>query len=81
MNIGEIHSLLPHGTNVIALTATANVKTQENVVKGLHMKQVCNISKMPNNSNRFLAVLLKPAGCDTVQLVAPIVRGMFSIHQ
>ena len=75
-NIGEIRSLLPHGTNVMALTATANVKTQENVVKSLDMKQVCNISKMPNNPNLFLAVLPKPAGCDTAKLVAPIVRGI-----
>ena len=50
-NIGEIRSLLLHGTNVMALTATANVKTQENVVKSLDMKQICNISKMPNNPN------------------------------
>ena len=68
-NIGEICSLLLHDTNTRALNATANVKTQENVVKHLDMKQVCNISKMPNNPNLFIAALSKPAGCDTAQLV------------
>lgn len=75
-HIGEIRSLLPYGTNVMALTATANVKTRQNVMKSLEMTRPYVISKVPNNPNVFLAVLRKPSKYDTSAIVKPIVLGI-----
>ena len=63
-NIGEIRALLPCGTNVMALTATANVKTRMCVMETLKMVNICVISKVPNNPNLFLSVLPKPSEDD-----------------
>ena len=73
-NIAEIRSLLPHKTNIMALTATANRKTRENVMRSLEMTNTYVISKVPNNCNVFLAVLPKPANHDTEAVVEPVVQ-------
>ena len=75
-NIAEIRSLLPHKTNIMALTATANVTTQANVLKCLEMVHPYIISEIPNNPNLFLAVLPKPTTCDTTLVVEPIVQSI-----
>ena len=72
-NIGEIRSLLPRWTNFMALTATANVTTQHNIIKSLEMKEVLRICKMPNIPNLFLSVVKKP-DCEISQIVTPIVN-------
>jgi superfamily II DNA helicase RecQ len=72
-NIGEVRSLLPRWTNVMALTATANVMTQQNIIKSLEMKEVLRICKMPNVPNLFLSVVQKPE-CEISQIVTPIVN-------
>ena len=60
----------------MALTATANVKTRQNVMKSLEMTRAYVISKVPNNPNVFLAVLRKPSKYDTSAIVKPIVLGI-----
>ena len=71
-NIGEIRSLLPRRTNIMALTATANVTTQQKIIKSLEMKEVIRICKMPNVPNLFLSVVRKHK-CEISQVVTPIV--------
>ena len=56
-NIAEIRSLLPYGTNIMALTATANIKTKESVLRTLEITQAYVISRVPNSPNTFFAVL------------------------
>lgn len=60
----------------MALTATANVATQANVLKCLEMAHPYIISEIPNNPNLFLAVLPKPSTCDTTLVVEPIVQSI-----
>ena len=73
---GGICLLFPHQTNVMALAATANLKTLENVIKNLEMKHTFIISRVHNNPNFFLGVLPKPADHDTSVIVKTIVQGI-----
>ena len=49
--ISEIRSLLPKHTNVMALTATANVGTRKVVIKSLEMRDYYILSRNPNQLN------------------------------
>lgn len=60
-NISEIRALVPPGTNVMALTATANSVTRANVIKSLDMTNHMIIWKLPSNPNVFFAVLPMPS--------------------
>lgn len=75
-HISEIRSVLPHRTNIVAVTATANKKTRENVMKSLEMTSAYVVSKVPNNSNVFLAVLHKPSGHSTEAVVEAVVKSV-----
>ena len=58
-NISEVRSLLPKNTNLMALTATANLKTREMVVKSLDMKGCFVLSQNPNKTNMYYKVVKK----------------------
>ena len=60
----------------MALTATANVARQANVLKCLEMVHPYIISEIPNNPNLFLAVVPKPTTCDTTLVVERIVQSI-----
>lgn len=70
-NISEVRSLLPKNTNLMALTATANLKTREMVVKSLDMKGCFVLSQNPNKTNIYYEVV-KKTDMDTV--IRPIVE-------
>ena len=60
-NISEIRALAPPGTNVMALTATANSVTRANVIRSLDMTNHVVIAKLLHNPNIFYAVLPMPS--------------------
>ena len=70
-NISEVRSLLPKNTNLMAMTATANLKTREMVVKSLDMKGCFVLSQNPNKTNMLYKVV-KKTDMDTV--IQPIVE-------
>lgn len=43
---------------MMALTATANLKTTDNILRNLEMNNHYIVSEVPNNPSIFLAVLL-----------------------
>ena len=59
--IGEIRSLLPKNTNVMALTATANVNTRKAVIRSLEMQSCYVLAKNPNQLNIRYSVFTKPS--------------------
>ena len=70
-NIAEIRSLTPKGTNILALTATANRATQKHIVDSLEMKGCFTLQKLPNNKNISYVVVPKPK--DPVLILQPII--------
>ena len=70
-NISEVRSLLPKNTNLMALTATANLKTREMVVKSLDMKG-CFVLSQNSNKTNMLYKVVKKTDMDTV--IQPIVE-------
>ena len=70
--ISEIHSLLPKHTNVMALTATANVGTRKVVIKSLEMRDCYILSRNPNQLNTWYSVLPKP--CDPISIFLPFIN-------
>jgi len=53
--LGEVRSILPIGTPVLALTATATVKVKQDTVEGLGIKHNCHfITVSPNRPNIYL---------------------------
>ena len=57
----EIRSLLPKNTNVMALTATANINTRKVVIRSLEMQSCYLMMKNPNQLNIKYSVLTKPS--------------------
>lgn len=70
-HISEIRSILPSATNVMALTATANLKTREIVVRCLDMKGCFILSHNPNKVNIYYEVTRKT---DLESVIQPIVE-------
>ena len=60
-HIGEVRSLFPRGTNLLALTATANLSTMKMVIANLEMRGCYVKSRNPNRSNIQYIVLEKPS--------------------
>ena len=56
-HIGEMRSLLPKRTNVMALTATANEKTRKVIISSLEMFDCYS----PNKLNIYYSALTKPS--------------------
>lgn len=71
-HIGEIRSLLPKNTNVMALTATANAKTCKVIIKSLEMRRCHVLAKNPNKLNIHYAVQLKPS--DPIGIFSPFIK-------
>ena len=69
-HIGEIHSLLPAGTSVMALTATANLTTRRMIIKNLEMHGCYIKSRNPNRANIHYVISEKP---DVMEVFKPIV--------
>jgi ATP-dependent DNA helicase RecQ len=66
LRIGEIRSLLPPATGVLALTATAKASTRRTVIKSLNM-QCCHIvCRIPNRTNIKYSMFPKPDDAMTV---------------
>ena len=59
--MGEIQALMPRDTNVMALTATANLSTQKKVTKSLEMENCKIVAKIPNNLNIHYSLLPMPS--------------------
>ena len=76
-SIGEIHSLLPKNTNVMALTATANVSTHEVVLSSLEMRACHILSKDPNQLNIFYAVHPKKPS-NPIAIFSPFISDIVS---
>ena len=54
--LSELRSLLPEGTNVLALTATASKETLQKVIRSLCMKNVLSVIRAPKRDNIKLMV-------------------------
>lgn len=59
--IGEIRALIPPDTNIMALTATANLSTQIKAIKSLEMQDYKIVAKIPNNLNIHYSLLPMPS--------------------
>lgn len=66
--ISEIRALIPPGTNVIALTATATHVTRNIIIKSLEMTNCTVVLRVPN---KFYAVLPQPTSATVLD---PIVE-------
>ena len=69
-HISEIRSLVPRNTNVMAVTATANLRTREVLIKSLEMKGCFVLAQNPNKTNIYYEVAEKT---DIDSVVKPIV--------
>ena len=76
--IGEIRSLLPQNTNLMALIATANFETRNRVIKNLEMQSSYVLTKNPNMLNIRYSVSIKPS--DPISIVQPFLTNMQSGH-
>ena len=56
--LGEIRSILPPDTHVMALTATASRSLQDSVMKTLSMRNVATVAVSPDKPNVKYAVSL-----------------------
>lgn len=74
--IGEIRSLLPKNTNVMALTATANVRTRKVIIESLEMKCCHVLFKNPNKLNIRYSVFQKPQ--DPINVFRPFISDIIS---
>ena len=70
-HISEIRSLLPKWTNLMALTATANLATRKTVIRSLEMNGCYIKARNPNKRNIRYTVAEKPV--DLLAVVKPIV--------
>ena len=78
-SIGEIRSLLPKNTNVMALTATANVDTRKVVIHSLEMQSCYVLAKNPNQLNIRYSTFNKPA--NPLTIVEPFLNKITMDHQ
>ena len=71
-NISEVWSLVPKYTNIMVLTATANLKMRATVIKILEMKGCYVLSHNPNKHNIEVApkIDLESILCPTVSQVS-----------
>lgn len=75
-HIGEIRSLLPKRTNVMALTATANVRTRKLILDSLEMRCCHILARNPNKLNIRYSVVVKPT--DPINIFRPYIRELIS---
>ena len=73
LQLGEIRSIIPSTTNVLALTATASKAVFEAAINTLRMKSPEVISVTPGRSNIFLSVVEKREVIEVVQDIATVV--------
>ena len=59
--ISEIRALMPPDTNILALTATANLTTQNKITKSLEMEECKVVARIPNNLNIRYSLLPMPS--------------------
>ena len=71
--LGEIRSIIPSSTNVLALTATASKAVFETAVTTLHMRNPEVIAATPERPNIFLSVVEKKEIIEVVQDIASVV--------
>ena len=70
-HIGEICSLIPRKTNLMALTATANLTTRKMIIRSLEMHGCYIKAQNPNKRNIRYIVAEKPH--DLMKMIRPIV--------
>jgi len=70
-HIGEIRSLLPKKTNLMALTATSNLATRRMVIRSLEMHGCYIKAQNPNKPNIRYMVAEKPS--DLMKMIKPLV--------
>ena len=75
-NIAEIRALAPPGTNIMALTATANRKPMSGVMKSLNMINHVIVSKLPSNPNIFYTV--HPIPSAPMVVLRPLIQELFT---
>ena len=71
-NIGNVRSLLPPSTHVMALTATATFTSRKSIYRTLGMSKTVIVSQSPNKPNIFYSVQTKSAPLEEV--FAPLVE-------
>ena len=71
--LGEVRSIIPSSTHVLALTATASKVVFEAAVATLHMKSPEVIAAPPERRNIFLSVVEKKEIIEVVQDIASVV--------
>lgn len=69
-NISEVRSLVPHGTCLMALTATATAKTRHVIMSSLDMQGCHLVYKAPNKLNIKYHV---HSPCNIEDMVLPVV--------
>ena len=73
-HISEIRSLMPKWTNLMALTATANLATRKIVIRSLEMHGCYIKARNPNKRNIHYMVAEKPR--DLMTVIKPIVKNV-----
>ena len=71
-NIAEIRALAPPGTNLMALTATANQKTMNSIMKSLNMVNYAIVLKLPSNPNIFYSI--NPMPSTPMVMLGPLIQ-------
>ena len=69
--LGEVRSIIPSSTHVLALTATASKAVFEAAVATLHMRSPAVIAANPERVNIFLSVVEKK---EVIEVVSDIAR-------
>ena len=75
-NIAEIRALAPPGTNLMALTATANQKTMNSIMKSLNMVNYAIVLKLPSNPNIFYSI--NPMPSTPMVMLGPLIQELFT---
>lgn len=78
-HISEIRLLMPKWTNLMALTATANLVTRKMVIWSLEMNGCYILARNPNKKNIRYTVAEKPN--DLVTILTPIVKNVIEKGQ
>ena len=66
-NLGEVRSLIPKEVRIMALTATATVKTHCTICKTLGMSEPVVMADSPNKANIKYSVHLNPGTLEEIR--------------
>ena len=78
LRLGELRSIIPRDTHVLALTATASKAVYDAAISTLHMTNPVVIASSPERPNIFLSVVEKK---EVIEVVQDIARVYLSSHK